>query len=334
MKTMQIAEQQSSIPSTALRTGVHPFDCAQDRRPSSVVIGTRGSKLALVQTEMVQQMLLAAHPDLDVRIEKITTKGDVVLDRPLNAIGDKGLFVTEIEDALRAGRVDMAVHSAKDLPSELPPDMAMPFFPQRADPRDVLVSRNNVKLADLPQGARVGTSSLRRACQLRHARPDLELADIRGNVDTRLRKLYEGQYDAIVLAAAGLARLGWSERITELLDPAVMIPAAAQGAIGIEVRAHDEAIAALLQALDHPPTRLAVTAERAFLERIQGGCQVPVGAHAVVDGDTLHITGMIGDRAGHVVRGERNGPTGQAAELGVALADELLANGGRKLLDI
>jgi hydroxymethylbilane synthase len=311
MKTMQISEQQSPV-----------------------VIGTRGSKLALVQAEMVQQMLLAAHPGLEVRIEKITTKGDVVLDRPLSAIGDKGLFVGEIEDALRAGRVDMAVHSAKDLPSALPPDMAMPFFPQRADPRDVLVARDGATtLMNLSPGARVGTSSLRRACQLRHARPDLELADIRGNVDTRLRKLDEGQYDAIVLAAAGLNRLGLAARVTEWLDPLVMLPAVAQGALGIEVRAHDEAIAALLQPLDHPPTRLAVTAERAFLERIQGGCQVPVGAHAIVEGDTLHITGMIGDRAGHVVRGERSGPAEQAAALGAALADALLANGGRAMLE-
>jgi hydroxymethylbilane synthase len=300
---------------------------------SSIVIGTRGSKLALVQSEMVRGWLQAEHPGLDVRLEIIKTKGDVVLDRPLTAFGDKGLFVTEIEDAMRAGRADLAVHSAKDLPSTLPPDMAMPFFPERADPRDVLVARDGVTtLMNLPQGARVGTSSLRRACQLRHLRPDLELADIRGNVDTRLRKLDEGQYDAIVLAAAGLKRLGLAERVTEWLQPEIMLPATAQGVLGIEVRAGDDAIAALIEPLDHPPTRFAATAERAFLARIQGGCQAPVGAYAQVEGDMLHIAGMIGNRAGHIVRGERSGPTEQATALGVALADELLASGGRAML--
>ena len=315
---MQITEQQSSVV----------------RRPSSIVIGTRGSKLALVQSEMVQQMLLTAHPGLDVRLEVIKTRGDVVLDRPLSAFGDKGLFVAEIEDALRSGRVDLGVHSAKDLPSALPPDMAMPFFPERADPRDVLVARDGVTtLMNLPQGARVGTSSLRRACQLRNLRSDMELVDIRGNVDTRLRKLDAGEYDAIVLAAAGLKRLGLAERVTEWLEPTVMLPATAQGALGIEVRAGDDAIISLLQPLDHPPTCFAVTAERALLERVQGGCQVPVGAHAVVDGNTLHLIGMIGDRAGRMVRGARSGPIDRAAELGVALADELLANGGQQLLE-
>lgn len=303
------------------------------RRPSSVVIGTRGSKLALVQSEMVRNWIQAAHPGLHVRLEIIKTKGDVVLDRPLSAIGDKGLFVTEIEDAMRAGRVDLAVHSAKDLPSTLPPDMAMPFFPQRADPRDVLVARDGVTtLMNLPHGARVGTSSLRRACQLHNLRPDLELVDIRGNVDTRLRKLDEGAYDAIVLAAAGLKRLGLAERVTEWLEPMVMLPATAQGALGIEMRAGDEAIAALLQPLDHPPTRFAVTAERAFLERVQGGCQVPVGAYAHTEGDMLHIAGMIGNRAGRIVRGEQSGLVADAAVPGAALADELLANGGRAML--
>lgn len=299
----------------------------------TITIGTRGSKLALVQSDMVRDWLQNAHPGLDVRLEIIKTKGDLVLDRPLTAFGDKGLFVTEIEDAMRAGRVDLAVHSAKDLPSELPPDMAMPFFPERADPRDVLVARDSVTtLMQLPPGARVGTSSLRRACQLRHARPDLELADIRGNVDTRLRKLDEGQYDAIVLAAAGLKRLGLAARVTEWLDPTVMLPATAQGALGIEIRAGDDAIAALLAPLDHPPTRWAVTAERAFLARLQGGCQLPAGAYAHMEGDALHLAGMIGDRSGRTVRGERSGAAEDAAALGAALAGELLSNGGQGML--
>jgi hydroxymethylbilane synthase len=195
---------------------------------SVVVIGTRSSKLALAQTHMIRDALLAAHPDITIEVEHITTKGDVILDRPLSAIGDKGLFVTEIEEALRAGRIDLAVHSAKDLPSELPPDMAIAAFPRRADARDALIARAGLGLADLPAGACVGTSSLRRACQLRRLRPDLRIADLRGNVDTRLRKLHEGMYDAVVLAAAGLDRLGLAHEVTELLDPHDMHAAGGQ----------------------------------------------------------------------------------------------------------
>src|SRR3954454_4681115 len=227
------------------------------RQASVVVIGTRASKLALVQAHMIRDELLRAHADLTVVVEHITTKGDVILDRPLSAIGDKGLFVTEIEEALRAGRIDLAVHSAKDLPSELPSDMRLAAFPPRADARDALIARNHMRLADLPAGAHVGTSSMRRACQLRHLRPDLRISDLRGNVDTRLRKLHEGQYDAIVLAAAGLERLGWAGEISEYLDPSVMLPAVSQGILGIEIRADDAATAALLAALDDPAARLA-----------------------------------------------------------------------------
>ncbi|GAB4214440.1 MAG: hydroxymethylbilane synthase [Roseiflexaceae bacterium] len=299
---------------------------------SSLVIGTRGSKLALVQTEMIRAALKAAHPGLEVGVETITTRGDVILDRPLSAIGDKGLFVTEIEDALRAGRVDLAVHSAKDLPSELPPDMALAACPPREDPRDALLSYKGHTLADLPAGARVGTSSLRRACQLRHLRPDLEIVDLRGNVDTRLRKLHEGQYDAIVLAAAGLRRLGLAEHVTEWLAPEVMLPAVAQGALGIEVRAGDTATQTLLDVLDDRTTKLAVAAERAFLARIGGGCQVPVAALARLEGDTLHLSGLIGARDGRAVRGQRSGPASDPAALGAGLAGELLDNGGQTLL--
>jgi hydroxymethylbilane synthase len=310
------------------------------RRSSVVVIGTRGSKLALVQTELIKAALLAAHPDLTVETEQITTRGDVILDRPLSAIGDKGLFVTEFEDALRAGRIDLAVHSAKDLPSELPPDMALAAFPRRADPRDALVSRAGQPLAELPAGALVGTSSLRRACLLRHIRPDLRIADVRGNVDTRLRKLHEGQYDAIVLAAAGLERLGLADQITERLDPQIMIPAVSQGILGLEIRAGDETIAALLAPLDDPTARVAALAERAFLAQIGGGCQVPVGAYARVDLSPdaeprreLTLAGMIGTRDGRLVSGELSGSAAQPAELGARLAQELLEGGGRALLN-
>jgi hydroxymethylbilane synthase len=296
------------------------------------VIGTRASKLALAQTYMIRDGLLAAHPDLTITIEHITTKGDLILDRPLSAIGDKGLFVVEIEDALREGRIDLAVHSAKDLPSELPPDMALAAFPTRADPRDALIARAGCGLADLPQGAHVGTSSLRRACQLRHLRPDLRIGDLRGNVDTRLRKLHEGQYDAIVLAAAGLERLGRAGEISEYLDPGVMLPAVSQGILGIEARAGDVATAALLAALDDPAARMAATAERAFLARIGGGCQVPIGAYARLEGAALTLGGMIGARDGRMVRGELAGPAGDPSAIGARLADELLERGGRALL--
>jgi hydroxymethylbilane synthase len=302
------------------------------RRSSVVVIGTRGSKLALIQTDMVRTALERAHADLRIEVEQITTKGDVILDRPLSAIGDKGLFVTEIEDALRAGRIDLAVHSAKDLPSELPPDMTLAAFPPREDPRDALVARDGLCLAGLPRGARVGTSSLRRACQLRALRPDLQIAELRGNVDTRLRKLREGQYDAIVLAAAGLLRLGLAGEISEYLDPTEMQPAVSQGILGIETRAGDEAMAALLAPLDDPAARAAASAERAFLARIGGGCQVPLGAYAHLDGATLVLSGMIGALDGRLVRGARSGPASHPAALGTRLAEKLLENGGRALL--
>ena len=302
------------------------------RRSSVVVIGTRASKLALVQTHSIRDLLLAAHAGLAVEVEHITTKGDLILDRPLSAIGDKGLFVAEIEEALRAGRIDLAVHSAKDLPSELPTDMLLAAFPPRADARDALIARGHLRLADLPQGAHVGTSSLRRACQLRALRPDLRISDLRGNVDTRLRKLHEGQYDAIVLAAAGLERLGWGDEISEYLDPSVMLPAVSQGILGIEIRADDQVTAARLSALDDLSARVAATAERAFLARIGGGCQVPIGAYAQLSGTTLTLAGLIGARDGRLVRGELAGPANDPAAVGAQLADDLLDRGGRALL--
>ncbi len=298
----------------------------------SVIIGTRGSRLALAQTGMVRDALLAAHPGLHVALERITTRGDVILDRPLSAIGDKGLFVVEIEEALRAGRIDAAVHSAKDLPSDLPPDMALAALPPREDPRDALVSREGLGLDALPAGARVGTSSLRRACQLRALRPDLRVEDLRGNVDTRLRRLREGGYDAIVLAAAGLRRLGLDHEVTEYLGPDAMIPAAGQGVLAVETRAGDSAVAALFAPLDDPGSRAALAAERAFLARIGGGCQVPVGAYARIAGGSLRLVAMIGARDGRMVRGELAGAAADAESLGAALADELLGRGGRELL--
>lgn len=299
---------------------------------TQLIIGTRKSKLALVQTHWVRDALSAAHVGIEIGIEHITTKGDAILDRPLSTIGDKGLFVTEIEDAMRAGRVQLAVHSAKDLPSVLPDDMIIAAFPRRADPRDVLVARAGCTLSELHQGARVGTSSPRRACQLRHLRPDLELVDIRGNVDTRLRKLDEGQYDAIVLAAAGLQRLGLLERVSEVFDPAVMVPAVSQGTLGIETRRNDDITAALLSPLDDAESRATASAEKAFLAQVGGGCQVAVGAFARVHAGTLTLLGMIGALDGRLIRGELSGSAAEPTQLGATLAVQLLAQGGKALL--
>jgi hydroxymethylbilane synthase len=298
----------------------------------TLTIGTRGSKLALIQTQIVQSALEAAYPDLKVDVLPITTRGDVVLDRPLSAIGGKGLFIAEIEDALRRGDIDVAVHSAKDLPTEMPDDMALAAFPLRADPRDAVVSRDGLRLDQIPTGACVGTGSARRASQLRHLRPDLILADLRGNVDTRLRKLQEGQYDAIILAAAGLERMGLADRIAEYLEPDIMLPAVAQGAIAVEIRANDVATLALFSAIDDAATRVAVTTERAFLAALGGGCSVPVGGYARLTGDKLRLMGMIGSGDGRVVRGMLSGPSKEPALLGRRLARRLLSRGGQELL--
>jgi hydroxymethylbilane synthase len=297
-----------------------------------LLLGTRASKLALAQSEIVRTALLNMQPDLEVRFETITTKGDVVQDRPLSEIGGNGLFVTQIEEALRASRIDLAVHSAKDLSSILPPDMALAAFLPRADPRDVLVSREGHTLMSLPPDAVLGTSSPRRTCQALAVRPDLRLRDIRGNVDTRLRKLHAGEYDAIVLAAAGLARLGALDRVTEWLDPDVMLPAVAQGALAVEVRAADSFMRDLISRLDDPATSTAVRAERAFLAAIGGGCSLPIGAYATLQGNDLHLRGMIGSPDGRMVKGECIGHTREPETVGAALAADLLSRGGRELI--
>jgi hydroxymethylbilane synthase len=309
-----------------------------------LVIGTRGSKLALVQAEIVRTALLDAHRDLEVRIETITTKGDTVQDRPLSQIGGNGLFVRQIEQALLDGDVDVAVHSAKDLPSLLAQGLMIGAYLAREDPRDVVVSRDGSTLARLPSGARVGTSSPRRACQLRALRPDLTLLDIRGNVDTRLRKLRDGQYDAIVLAAAGLSRLGLLDSVSEWLEPSVMLPAVAQGALAVEVRDGDTAVQDLISPLNDPVTSAAVRAERAFLQRVGGGCALPIGAQGLVQGNRLILAGMIGSARGgdegaglvrgvRVVRGEIEGDVSEAQVLGASLAERLLSEGGAAFLE-
>jgi hydroxymethylbilane synthase len=299
-----------------------------------LIVGTRGSALALTQTTAVCAAVRGLRPGTRVRLERITTKGDVLTDVPLSALGGRGVFVDAIEEALREERIDLAVHSAKDLPSTIAPDLTIAAFLERADPRDVLISRAGT-LAELPRGARVGTSSQRRACQLRAARSDLETVDLRGNVDTRLRKLDAGDYDAIVLAAAGLQRLGLIHRVTEWLPLDVMLPAPGQGALAVEVRANDATLRSVLRPLTHPPTEAALIAERAFLARLGAGCAAAVGAYAAMaEPDTLLLTAMIGAPDGHaIVRGEDHGTPGAASALGAALADRLLADGGRMLLE-
>jgi hydroxymethylbilane synthase len=336
-----------------------------------LILGTRGSKLALVQSETVAAELRAAHPGLEVELKMISTKGDRVLDVALSAVGDKGLFVKELEQALLDKEVDLCVHSCKDLPSELPEGLTLAAFPQRADVRDALVLRAHDKgtgaqedrgtgaFVALNTGAVVGTSSLLRASQLRALRPDLELRDVRGNVDTRLRKLADGQYDAIVLAAAGLARLGLWDAVSDSftmdglsfgivpIAPELMLPAVAQGVLAIEARADDATTLGLLAALDHAPTRVAALAERGFLRRLEGGCQVPIAAYAECemhqvdsfDFSALRLRGLISSLDGLTIyRGERTGEprTAQpaAAEaFGAALAAELLAQGAGAILD-
>jgi hydroxymethylbilane synthase len=296
-------------------------------------VGTRGSALALAQTELVCGALRGRWPDLEVSVERITTTGDAHRDVPISSLA-RGAFVSEIEAALRERRIDAAVHSAKDLPSRLASDMRIAALLERADARDVLVSRDGARLVDLRPHARVGTGSPRRVCQLRAARPDLEVAGVRGNVDTRLRKLASGEFDALVLAAAGLARLGRAGEAAEWLDPAVMVPAVGQGVIAVEVRADDAEVAALIAPLDHAPTAAAVSAERGFLARLGAGCAAAVAAHATVDGESVSLTALIGAVDGRHVRDTRVGPAAEAAALGDALAVGLLEMGGAAFLEV
>jgi hydroxymethylbilane synthase len=294
-----------------------------------IVIGSRGSQLALWQSRWVAARLTELGER--VRIDIIKTTGDKITDVALAKVGGKGLFTKEIEDALLAREVDVAVHSLKDMPTELPAGLTLRAVPEREDPRDALVGST---FAALPKGARVGTSSLRRAAQLRARRPDLRLETIRGNLDTRLRKLDEGQFDAIVLAAAGLRRLGWADRIADLLPPELCCPAVGQGALAIETRAGDGMGARLCAQLDHAETRAAVTAERALLAALGGGCQVPIGAHASIEGGILTLRAVVASPDGAtVLRGERQGAVTEAANIGTELSRELLRDGARAILD-
>jgi len=296
-------------------------------------IGTRGSPLALWQAEWIKSQLQDLYGDLSVELVRIKTTGDKIQDAPLAKIGGKGLFIKEIEEALIREDIDIAVHSMKDMPVKLPAGLCLAAITEREDPRDALISRNNVKLADLPEGAKVGTGSLRRQTQLKNCRPDLNIVPMRGNIDTRIKKLESEGLDAIILAAAGLRRMGWQEKISETVDPAVLLPAIGQGAVGIETRHHDTDITQFIVALDHEVTHTAVDAERAFLEVLEGGCQVPIGAYATIDGGELTLHGLVGSLDGTVIhKSEIQGPAQRADALGRNLAEELLKMGAGKIL--
>ncbi|MDE0029619.1 MAG: hydroxymethylbilane synthase [Deltaproteobacteria bacterium] len=293
-------------------------------------IGTRRSPLALVQAEWVQDRIREHHPQAAVEIVPIRTSGDRFQNVPIERIGTKGVFIKEIEEALLRGDIDVAVHSMKDLPTELPEGLAVAAVPEREDPADVLVSRVAESLDALPAGARIGTGSLRRRAQLLHHRPDLAVVPIRGNVDTRIAKLARGEVDALVLALAGLKRLGRAYETAQPLPPETCMSAVAQGALGLETRSGE---VERLTFLDHAPSALEVAAERAFLARLEGGCQVPVGARAVVRGDRLALAGMVAEVSGRqVFRGELSGASADAASLGMRLAERLLAEGAGAVL--
>lgn len=301
--------------------------------PKLLRIGTRASQLALWQANWIKSELERQYPGITVELVKIKTTGDKILDVPLAQVGGKGLFVKEIEEAMLRGEIDLAVHSMKDVPTEFPDGLGLVVTTKREDPRDAFIS-DGVKFADLPQGAKIGTSALRRQAQLLKVRPDLQMVIIRGNVETRIRKLKEDNLDAVILAAAGLNRLGFTDVITELLPADLSIPAIGQGALGLECRLDDKATREALEFLNHPPTAFAVAAERALLKRCEGGCQVPIAAHGTVTGDTLDLVGFIASVDGkQTVKDQISGPTSQAEQLGIQLADRLLASGGKAILE-
>ncbi len=300
----------------------------------SLRIATRKSPLALWQANYVKDALQLANPGLTVELVTMTTKGDKILDSPLAKIGGKGLFVKELEHSLLRGESDIAVHSMKDVPMEFPEGLALSVICEREDPTDALVSNTYNRFAELPQGAKVGTSSFRRQCQLKQLRPDLEVRDLRGNVGTRLGKLDGGEYDAIILASAGLIRLGLSHRIQEQLSPEMCLPAGGQGAVGIETRADDNEVLELLASLHHAETANRVIAERAVNFHLHGGCQVPIASFALIEGDSIRLRALVGQTDGsEILRSEKIGSIAEAHALGIAVAEELLEQGARAILD-
>jgi hydroxymethylbilane synthase len=295
-------------------------------------IGTRGSQLALWQANWIKSKLESSYPDLRVSLVKIKTTGDKILEVPLAKVGGKGLFVKEIEEALLSQRADIAVHSMKDVPTDFPESLHLPVICEREDPRDALLSHGK-EFAELPQGAKIGTSSLRRQAQLLHQRPDLEMVTLRGNLDTRIRKLDTEGLDAVILAAAGIRRLGWEAKITQTLSPEISLPAIGQGAIGIECRVEDVWVNDLIAFLRHQETFDAVTAERALLKKLEGGCQVPIASYGVIEGNGIHLMGLVGSVDGkELIRDEIRGPRNRITALGTELGTRILAAGGGRIL--
>ncbi|MGQ7246439.1 hydroxymethylbilane synthase [Halomonas sp. V046] len=302
---------------------------------STLRIATRKSQLAMWQAEHVRDRLMAIHPGLEVELVAMSTRGDKILDTPLAKVGGKGLFVKELEEAMLDGRADIAVHSMKDVPMHFPESLGLSVILAGAEPTDAFVSNQYTSLDQLPEGARIGTSSLRRGLQMREARPDLEVISLRGNVQTRLAKLDAGDFDAILLATSGLKRLGLGERIAQELPPEVCLPACGQGALGIECRMHDAELVSLLTPLDDPDTATRVRAERAMNTRLEGGCQVPIGGHAVFDDDgrTLWLRALVGNPEGtRVLRAEGRGSVDEPEALGIRVAEDLLAQGAGEIL--
>lgn len=301
--------------------------------PEQVKIGTRGSKLALWQANWVKNAIEKLHSPIEATLVVIKTKGDKIIDMPLAEIGGNALFVKELEQSLEKGRIDIAVHSMKDMPSTLPEGLRIGAVPERESPRDVIISKKGLAFDRLPPGARIGTSSLRRQAQLLHARPDLTMVSLRGNLDTRVRKLETENLDAIVVAAAGVNRLGFEHRITQYLDDALMLPAVGQGALCIEIREDDPKAAGLTEPLDHPVTHAVVRAERAFLRKLGGSCQVPMAAYGVIDNGVMTLKGMVASLKGtEIVRGTLSGPVDDPEKLGVRLADRLAERGADAIL--
>lgn len=296
-------------------------------------IGTRGSKLALTQSQWVKDKIETRYPGIHAELVRIKTTGDRILDSPLSKVGGKGLFVKEIEEALLKGQIDVAVHSMKDIPADLPDALTLSAFPEREDPHDVLISKKNRTLEQLPDRSRVGTSSLRRGAQLLYMRPDLTIVSLRGNVETRLRKLESGDLQAIILAAAGLRRLGFVNRISQVISPEQILPAIGQGALGLEVRREDERTIELLSFLNHKPTEKAVRAERAFLVELEGGCQVPIAGFARLKDESIHMMGMVAELDGtRLIRDEITDKKNRPEDIGVRLARRLLISGADKIL--
>jgi hydroxymethylbilane synthase len=298
-----------------------------------IKIGTRGSKLALWQANWVKSVLQEKFPQHNVELIIIKTQGDKILDVPLAKVGGKGLFVKEIEHALLTRNIDIAVHSMKDMPAEIPDGLCIGAVPERENPSDVFISQSGLRFEKLASGSIIGTSSLRRGAQLRHERPDIVIQPLRGNLDTRLKKLDSENLDAIVLAAAGVKRLNLEHKITEYLDPNIILPAIGQGALCIEIRNGDAKIGSLVESMDHEATRTVVKGERAFLNRLEGGCQVPIAGYGKIKKEQLTLTGLVAEIDGtQVIKGENSGPLDSAEAIGIDLAEELLARGAGEIL--